>query len=309
MFYNTENFYDTVDDPNTMDDDFTPGGYRKWTQERFGDKVYKLTKVIRDIVKPEVPDIIGLAEIENKSVMVNIMDTLHQNGMSQYSFIHYDSPDERGSDVAMMYNTQSFIILESHPILVHLPGIEDRTRDILHVKGKTITNEILHLFITHFPSRNEGTEKSEHRRYFVASELRNAVYKVLSKNPNENIIIMGDFNDTPDDHSVHEVLGAKRKFKDIINLKLYNLLYPKYQKGMGTTYYKGWLLFDMIIVSGNMLLSGKIDCQPEYADVFNPHYLLHFDDKGRAKINRTYRGRYTGGYSDHLPVFLRIYLK
>lgn len=306
MFYNTENFYDTVDDPATMDDEFTPHGSLKWTEERFNDKVRKFTNVVKNIVKPQTPDIIGMAEIENKNVVMSILDDLNSEGADNYSFVHYDSPDERGADVAMIYNPQSFIVLESNPILVHLPGIEDRTRDILHVKGRTMTDVTLHIFIVHFPSRREGTERSERRRYFVASELHNAVYKILSENPEENIVIMGDFNDTPDDNSIDEVLGAQKSFESISQLKLYNLMYPRHKRGIGSTYHKKWLLFDQFIVSGNVLLSDKIDCKPEYADVFNPPYLIHFDRKGRANTNRTYRGKYTGGYSDHLPIFLKI---
>lgn len=309
MFYNTENFYDIEDDPFTMDDEFTPKGASRWTRERFNDKVIKFTKVIREIRQPAIPDIIGMAEIENKSVMNSILDEMRRQGISRYSFIHYDSPDERGSDVAMIYNTATFTVLESRAIEVHLPGVEDRTRDILHVRGSVHGRINVHLFLTHFPSRREGTDLSERRRYFVASELRNEVYNLLDRNPEDNIIIMGDFNDTPDDNSVDEVLGAEKHFDPIEKSKLYNLLYPRYKKGMGSTYHKGWLLFDQIIVSGNMLSSDKIDCKPEYADIFNPHYLLHFDNKNRSTPNRTYRGKYTGGYSDHLPVYLDIYLK
>ncbi|SFK58940.1 Endonuclease/Exonuclease/phosphatase family protein [Porphyromonadaceae bacterium KH3CP3RA] len=309
MFYNTENFYDIEDDPITMDNEFTPTGVNGWTRERFNDKVTKLTKVIRKIHYPNLPDIIGLAEIENQNVITSVLDELHRQGIEQYSFIHYDSPDERGADVAMIYNSDTFTVQESIAIQVHLPGIEDRTRDILHVKGVMSGGIVLHLFFTHFPSRREGTNLSERRRYFVASELRNEVYKVLDKNPEKNIIIMGDFNDTPDDNSVDEILGAEKNFENIENSKLYNLLYPRYKKGIGSTYHKGWLLFDQIIVSGKMLSSQEIDCKPEYADIFNPSYLLHFDDKSRVSPNRTYRGRYTGGYSDHLPVSLHIYLK
>ncbi len=309
VFYNTENFYDTIDDPLTMDEDYTPNGFRKWTPERFSTKVRKLTAVMGEIVQPAYPDVIGLAEIENKWVMESILDEMNRNDMSRYSFVHYDSPDERGSDVALIYNTQSFIILESYPILVQLPGIEDRTRDILYVKGKTANGEILHLYVVHFPSRNAGTEVSERRRYFVASELRNAVEKILFEKPDENILIMGDFNDTPDDNSIDEILEVEKNFTDIVQKKLYNLLYSKHKKGLGTTYHKGWLLFDQFIVSGNMLLSDKIDCKPEYADIFNPRYLLHADRKNRVRPNRTYNGSYTGGYSDHLPIYLRIYLK
>lgn len=309
MFYNTENFYDTVDDPLTMDDDFTPEGFRNWTEERYNVKVKKITDVISKIVLPEYPDIISLAEIENKTVVESIMNEMLLRGMRGYSYIHYDSPDERGSDVAMIYNTQSFKIIETHPILVHLPGIEDRTRDILYVKGTIANGETLHLFITHLPSRGEGTNLSERRRFFVASELRNAVYKVTAEDPEANVIIMGDFNDTPDNNSVDEVLGAHKSFEDIKSLRLYNLLYPRHQRGLGSTYHKEWLLFDQIIVSGNLLTSNHIDCKPEYADVFNPSWLLYFGRSGIPKPDRTYSGKYVGGYSDHLPVYLKLFIK
>jgi len=309
MFYNTENFYDTVDDPETMDDEFTPNGFREWSEQRYNDKVEKLTKVISTIVHPDKPDIISLAEIENKTVMESILNEMHRQGMEGYSYVHYDSPDERGSDVAMIYKTDSFHVLESNTVLVHLPGIEDRTRDILHVKGMVSNGETLHLFVIHFPSRAEGRELSERRRYFAASELRNAVYKVTAEDPEANVIIMGDFNDTPDDNSVDEVLGARKSFEDVKSLRLYNLLYPRYKKGLGTPYHKGWLLFDQIIVSGNLLTSPAIDCKPENADLFNPSWLLYFGRGNRPKPNRTYSGKYVGGYSDHLPVYLRLNLK
>lgn len=309
MFYNTENFYDFVDDPLTLDDEYTLGGFREWTSERFENKVSNLTNVIKDIVKPELPDVIGLAEIENRSVIMNILDNLKESGVNQYNFIHYDSPDERGVDVALIYNRESFTVLKSTPILIRLPGIEDRTRDILYVKGELNNREILHIFVCHFPSRGEGTEKSERRRYFVASELKNEVYKILNVDALQNILIMGDFNDTPDDNSIFEILGAKKDFNIIDSLNLYNLLYPRFKKGIGSTYHDGWLLFDQFIVSGNILKSENIDCKAEYADVFNPRYLLYFDRNNHPQPNRTYKGKYIGGYSDHLPIFMRIYLR
>jgi endonuclease/exonuclease/phosphatase family metal-dependent hydrolase len=309
IFYNTENFYDTIDDPETMDDEFTPTGRLRWDERKFNDKLEKLTFLFQDIVKPSFPDIIGLAEIENKNVMTCILDNMRRHGMERYSFVHYDSPDERGSDVAMIYNTQSFTVLESRPILVHLNGIEDRTRDILYVKGNTSFGETIHIYIVHFPSRREGREKSERRRNFAATLLHDAVYRVLNENPDENILIMGDFNDTPDDKSVAEVLGARKTVENISSSQLYNLTYPRHKKGIGSTFHKGWLLFDQFIVSGQMLISSKIDCRPEYADVFNPKYLLHFNKNGRPVTNRTYRSHYTGGFSDHLPIHLKIFVK
>ena len=225
MFYNTENFYDTIDDPDIMDSEFTPKGRLRWDEKKFNDKVDKLTFVIQDIVKPQIPDIIGLAEIENKNVMMSILDGLHRKGMNHYSFVHYDSPDERGADVALIYNTQSFIVLESTPIVVHLPGIEDRTRDILYVRGKTTFDEVFHIFIVHFPSRREGTDRSERRRYFVASELHNAVYKVLSQNPDANAIVMGDFNAVPESSVVQGIVNPTKDSKLFDSKKLASLVY------------------------------------------------------------------------------------
>jgi endonuclease/exonuclease/phosphatase family metal-dependent hydrolase len=135
------------------------------------------------------------------------------------------------------------------------------------------------------------------------------VDKVQYNDPSALIFIMGDFNDTPDNHSINEVLGAQQTFDHPLPQQLYNLLAPRSHKGMGSTYYKGWLLFDQIIVSGNVLLSTNFSCRPEDADIFNPRFLLHFNDNGQAVPNRTYRHGYVGGYSDHLPVYLRISLK
>ena len=308
MFYNTENYYDTVDDPDILDDEFTPNGFRNWTEERFNNKTEKIASVIVDIVSPNYPDIIGLAEIENKDVMMALINELQKKHCPNYSFVHFDSPDERGSDVAMIYNTNTFKLLETHPIKVQLQGIEDRTRDILYVKGRLKNNDILNLFFVHFPSRRAGTEETERRRYFVASELRNEILNVMMAESDPKIIVTGDFNDTPDNNGVDEILNAKKTFENPLSNKLYNLLYPRYLKGLGTTYHKKWLLFDQLLVSGNILTSDKTYCKPEDADIFNPRYLLFFNRNGESKPDRTYSGKYTGGYSDHLPVYMKLTL-
>ena len=255
---------------------------------------------------PDFPDIIGLAEIENRGVMNSVAEKLRHERIGNYETVHYESPDERGADIGVLYNPYTFQVIESKPILVKLPGIEDRTRDILYIKGR-VRNEILHFFFTHFPSRREGLDRSERRTYFVASELENAVQNVLTIEPDAQIIISGDFNDTPDNNSVDEILGAKKEFVNIEKQSLYNLLYPRHKRGIGTTYHKQWLLFDQFLVTGSLLLSTKIQCKPENADVFNPPYFIHFE-KHRHFPNRTYSGKYVGGYSDHLPIYLKMYL-
>lgn len=309
VWYNVENLFDTRNDPDALDDDFTPEGKNRWTILRLNEKIDRLTNVIQEITQPRMPDVIGFGEVENDEVLMDVIDEFHRRKMGHYSFVHYDSPDERGIDVAVIYNADTFKVEHSHPILVSLPGVENRTRDILYIKGRLSNGEIIHLFAVHFPSRREGSEKSEPRRFFAASELRNAVENVFTEDAGANIVIMGDFNDTPDDHSVSEVIGARKTFDAVEKNQLYNLLYPRAKKGLGTTYHKGWLFFDQIIVSGNMLLSQKFVCRPQDADVFNPRYLLHFNGNHSVNLNRTYGKHYFGGYSDHLPVFLAIKLK
>jgi predicted extracellular nuclease len=309
MWYNVENLYDTVHDPNTLDNDFTPTGFYHWTKKRYNEKVAKITQVFHNIVQPNFPDIIGLAEIENDTVLTALVEKMNNNEMHGYKFVHFESPDERGIDVAMIYNSKSFTVQESMPISVHLPGIKERTRDILYVKGTTKNEEILHLFFVHFPSRNEGTEETEQRRCFATSILKENIDKILCENEQSNIAILGDFNDTPDNKSITEVLGAQKSFNNLQPYNLYNLLYPKINKGLGTIYYYGWLLFDQIIVSGHLLNNPKIECTAAHADIFNPRYLLHFNQNGTIQPNRTYHRRYIGGYSDHLPVFLKMKLK
>lgn len=310
VFYNTENLYDTIDDPDTLDDDFTPEGRMGWTDDRFNRKVYNISKVLYDIVSPKLPDIIGLAEVENRFVLEQILKQKFFFSET-YDIVHYDSPDERGSDVGMIYNKNTFEVLYSEPILVRLAGLEDRTRDILYVKGKTNNGRMIHVLFNHWPSRREGTEESEARRFLAAGILRGKVDEILSSDKDANIVIMGDFNDTPENNSVKLVLKAGEPDPPFYADQLYNLVLPRMRKGIGSTHHKKWLMFDQIIVSGNMMdpSSGYV-CLPQNADVFNPRYLLHYDKRAGFEPNRTSaRNKYFGGYSDHLPVFLTIGLK
>ncbi len=312
VFYNTENLYDTIDDPETMDDDFTPEGRMHWTEKKFKKKIFNIAEVLHDIVEPYYPDIIGLVEIENRFVLEQLLlqDSLQ---LISYGIVHYDSPDERGIDVALIYNKQTFEVLYSEPVKVSLQGVEDRTRDILYVYGKMLDKQIpLHIFVNHWPSRREGTQESEERRFLAAGILRGKVDEIFANDKQANIVIMGDFNDTPANNSVKLVLKAQEPKPPFFDNELYNLMLPRMRKGIGSTYYKGWLLFDQIIVSGNMLQPDNdngLDCSPQDADVFNPRYLMHFDKRFGFEPNRTTGRKYFGGYSDHLPAFLKLRIR
>lgn len=309
MFYNVENLYDTVNDPITNDDEFTPSGKVPWTTERLYTKIKHTGQVIADITGPAMPDLVGLAEIENLNVL-EMLTTSAGLSKTTYSIIHFDSPDERGIDVALLYNPATFKVITSEPQQVTLPD-SDLTRDILYVKGKINSGEILHVFINHWPSRREGSEISASKRMAAANVLRDKLDLLQKLEKNPKIVILGDFNDEPSDNSITQGLKALAPDQAITNNNLYSLLYPEFKKGEGSLFYKDWDLFDQVIVSGNML-SGKKGLRTSVKDagIFNADYLLFKNKTGESRPNRTMSGdKYYGGYSDHLPVYVKFNLK
>jgi endonuclease/exonuclease/phosphatase family metal-dependent hydrolase len=307
VFYNVENLYDTQDDPKTNDDEFTPTGKVPWTAERLEIKINHLAQVLADIVNPAMPDIVGFAEIENKQVL-EMLTGSSKLKKTRYGIVHYDSPDERGIDVAMIYNQATFIVITSEPLHVTLPD-NDLTRDILYVKGKLNTGEILYVFVNHWPSRREGSELSEPKRMAAANVLRAKIDAIQKLEKSPNILILGDFNDEPSDNSITKGLKAQSMDKAINSTNLYNLLYPEFKKGEGSLYYKDWDLFDQVIVSGNMLSRKKgLRTSVNDAGIFKAEYLLYTNKAGEARPNRTMGEKYFGGYSDHLPVYVKFNL-
>ncbi len=251
-----------------------------------------------------MPDIIGMAEVENRSVLEQLID-LPEMAAVKYGIVHYDSPDERGIDVALLYNTKTFTVLSSEPVPVTLDGGIDRTRDILYVKGKTEGGTILNIFVNHWPSRREGSAESENKRMTAASVLHQKIQELLKNDIKANILVMGDFNDNPDNRSITEGIGALPPVGPFKPENLYDLLYPKFKSGSGSLYYKSWDLFDQIIVSGSMLKKSKgLNCSPEDAGIYKAKFLLYTNNNGDERPNRTMGNKYFGGYSDHLPVYV-----
>jgi len=307
VFYNVENLYDTKNDPKINDEEFTPTAKVPWTEDRLETKINHIGQVLTDITKPAMPDLVGFAEIENQQVLEMLTNSASLS-KTKYSIVHYDSPDERGMDVAMLYNPSTFNVISSEPLNVVLPG-NDRTRDILYVKGKLISGEILHVFINHWPSRREGSELSEPKRMVAARVLRAKLDEIQKLEKSPNILILGDFNDEPSDNSITQGLKALNPDQAISNNTLYSLLYPQFKKGEGSLYYKDWDLFDQIIVSGNMLMKQKgLHASLQDANIFSAEYLLFKDKSGEARPNRTMGAKYFGGYSDHLPVYVTFSL-
>jgi endonuclease/exonuclease/phosphatase family metal-dependent hydrolase len=312
MFYNVENLFDTEDDPEKRDEEFLPEGSRYWSKYRYYNKLNNIYKVIVGVGEWDLPQIVGLSELENRKVLEDLISNtpLYK---ADYKIIHYESPDRRGIDVGMLYRTEYFTPILQKPIRVVWPKSMSTgtTRDILYVSGYTNANDTLHIFINHWPSRWGGQMETEEKRMYVANMVKKETDSIFRVNPNANIIIMGDLNDYPSDRSLLESLKTQTEFDDIKPKKLYNLsYYLEHEKKLGTHKYNGqWGILDQIIVSGGVLDTvSSIYSTLDDAHVYNADFLLEPDDKFTGKkVNRTYIGfKYHGGYSDHLPVYLDL---
>ncbi|NVN93702.1 MAG: endonuclease [Bacteroidetes bacterium] len=311
MFYNLENFYDTRNDSITLDDDFTSFGMKYWGKEKYNTKLNNTYKVIASVGGWEPPEIIGVCEVENKWVVSEIASGTPLRKFN-YKYIHYDSPDARGIDVAMLYRPDKFTPVFHKPIRITFPFDSiSRTRDILYVKGLTITKDTLHIFVNHFPSKYGGAMLTIPKRNYVATVLRSKVDSILAVNPYANIVIMGDFNDEPMDESILKYLNAKCDTGGLKNADLYNLMCKlKTTEKIGTNKFREqWSLIDQMIVSTSLAKNVKQWHVKNYrAYIFKAAYLLQPDETYMGvRTFRTYTGsKYTGGYSDHLPVYMDL---
>lgn len=300
VFYNVENLFDTINDPEKNDEEFTPEGKNAWNSQRYNHKLSQLATVLAGSSE-ELPALIGLAEVENDAVL---RDLIAQEALSGggYEIIHFGSLDERGIDVALLYRKKIFKPDHMETFYVNLGHGERPTRDILYVNGHFKGGPLLHVFVNHWPSRYGGQEQSEPKRKMAATVLRTAIDEILTENSNASILAMGDFNDYPTNISLTEVLSAK---SDTESGLLVNLMKDKEAELRGSYNYRGeWGFLDQIIVSRSMYEGGLIMVKPGSAA---PHFtdeMMFTDPKyGDIKPSRTYGGpNYYGGFSDHLPV-------
>ncbi len=308
MFWNVENLFDPFDDSLTLDEEFTPGGAKHWTWTKFRHKLNNIYKVIAMAGGWNPPDIIGLCEVENRWVLKQLV---RNTPLSKYEYriIHYDSHDPRGIDVCMLYLPGSFRLLYSAPVRVTglKPG-DEPARDILYVKGLIRGPDTLHLFINHWPSRYQGVMVSAHKRLRAAEILKQNTDSLFALDPGNRIIIFGDFKAEPADQSFSGILKAENKSGGIEATTLYNLAIQTISSFPGTQKYQGkWYMFDQFIISGN-LFNEQDACHMKVPDF---DFLLEKDENYVGlKPFRTYNGyHYKGGFSDHLPVMLKISLK
>ncbi len=318
VFYNVENLFDCSHDSLKNDVEFLPGGLRGWTPTRYYDKIGKIGKVLAGIGETRFPDLVGLAEVENDACLFTLTrnSPLKQAG---YQFVHKESADSRGVDVALLYNRYRFcpeVVKTLTPVFKNEP--ERTTRDVLYVNGRIDNLERLHVFVCHFPSRLGGDAVSETYRQQVARMIRSVVDSLFLNDDGANVLIMGDFNDYPFDASLSvdlKVMSPVRlrddgkpaesdtSKREIIgqNSLLDLMLKPGVQSVSGTHKNEGeWGYLDQFIVSGSLYKHSNP------MRVFCPEYLLVPDTRFLGvKPFRTYDGyRWQGGFSDHLPIWV-----
>ena len=319
IFYNVENLFDTVDHPNKRDEDFTPKGSRAWDKQRYQLKLERIAEVLS--LFHSCPAFVGLAEVENRTVLE---DLLRQPSIADidYGIAHFESPDRRGIDCALCYDKAVFSLSTSRKLSVGAASAPHFvTRDILHVEGQVFGGIEMHFFVNHWSSRREGQKETEPRRIRAAKVLRQAIDRVFLKNPSANIVVMGDFNDYPDNKSLSSVLAARSTAhidaesspsseKEEHGMQpLVNLLYDEHLADEGTAVHKReWGVLDQIIVS-QALYRGEsgLGLVEQDAEILRIEKLLHTYRDGGQKPNATFGGRkYHGGYSDHLPVYIGL---
>jgi endonuclease/exonuclease/phosphatase family metal-dependent hydrolase len=311
-FYNVENLFDTIDDPNINDADFLPGARIPWTSERYEVKLSHIADVIKALSDPKPLAVMGLCEVENKVVIEDLLKSPVLLPF-RYRVIHRESPDERGIDNAMIYDADQFTPVAVYSIPVRLDETNsDRTRDILYVKGVSpkAKTDTLHIFVNHWPSRSGGQEISEPKRIKAAETLLALTDSLFSRNPKSLIIAMGDFNDEPSNKSLSEILKVAPPTERPVQNGLYNLMYPLYKQGKGTLWYKDWDLFDQVIVSGYLMAKERGICfRGTEGNIFDADWLMYKSGDGASRPNRTAAKDYYGGYSDHLPVYIDLIIK
>ena len=309
-FYNLENFYDTINDPFTDDDEFTPDGANAYTPAVFWEKVEKLSSVISQMAMDKTDDglaILGVAEIENGDVLRTLCKSAKLKSRN-WKVVQFDGPDGRGVDCALLYNPALFKVLQASSLTVEVEDGDRPTRDVLSVTGKLL-NDTVHVFVNHWPSRRGGEAATRAKRGLAASVSKKVIDSLVQKNPNAKIINMGDLNDDPINKSVTEVLGAKGNEKEVKPGGLYNPWVSFYKRGLGTMAYQDtWGLFDQIIISYGFINDKSAGLHFIENEVFNRSFMIEKFGQYKGYPKRSYsNGVWNGGYSDHFPTI--IYLK
>lgn len=307
IFYNVENLFDTIDEPDKIDEEFLPSSKANWNTQKYKEKLQHIAQVIDSLTTTIQPMLIGLAEVENRQVLEDLVQQPNMRRIN-WGIIHHDSPDERGIDVAILYNKDIVEEIIGTHLNVNING--DPTRDIAYLKCYINEGEPIWLFVNHWPSRRAATDSTGAKRTIAANTLLKKIENLYLGEPFANVIVMGDLNDNPTDSSV-QVLTTY-KFTQPEYQQLNNLMIPLMQQGKYSVTYKEQKdVFDQIIVSQGLLNPrSAYRMQGSAAHIYAPAWLMYQHSKYGPIPNRTYAsGKYVGGYSDHLPVYMDIVFK
>ncbi len=314
VFYNLENLFDTIPSPGVFDREFIPSGSKAWNSSKYWKKIGNIEQVFYEIAKTvkSYPTIIGVSEIENRNVLEDIVAT-PKLVRANYDIVHYDSPDVRGVDVALLYRPDMFTVENSRSLRIEMPDNKDfKTRDVLMVWG-LMRGERFCFFVNHWPSRLGGQAASESKRIATAKVVRQAVDSITRVYPDVKVVIMGDLNDDPVCKSLTEGLGAKSKPTEVKAGDLYNPFVALFKAGYGTLAYQDcWNLFDNMVVNETLLNAsvGKLKLRKHgkyYGYIFDRPFLHQQSGRYKGYPLRTFVGdTFQGGYSDHFPVYLLI---
>ena len=312
VFWNLENFFDPFVDSTLTYNDYTPEGVQRWTISRFYKKRNNLYKTILSMSEGKPLSIIGLCEIENTFVTTMLFQETPLK-RHNYRVIHYEGDDRRGIDVAIVYSVDKLQLVSSEVVKIRNPDNKYfKTRDILYAKFYDKKSDTLHCFVNHWPSRYGGERETIYLRKLAALSLKSKIDSLISVSAEiPKIIVMGDFNDTPYDKSIIDVLGAVPYDKSSKSDTLINLFSDSEILGFeGTLKHKyNWQIFDQMIISKSLIYNDKsLLYKKKSAKIFHADFLFVDDDTyGGKKLFRTYIGpKYQGGYSDHLPIYIDL---
>lgn len=299
-FYNCENYYDTIDQKNAIDEEYTPQSTKGYNTAIFIQKRKRIAQTIYELgkqVKQDGISLIGLVEIENKMVLEALVNDplIHKY---HYQIIHFDSRDYRGIDVALLYNPAHFKPFQFKPISLSEGAHQNDfpTRDILYVKGR-LDNSWVHVLVNHWPSRRGGTKESARRRFWASEIAKRLIDSLQTVDTNTQIIMMGDFNDNPTDPSLK-------------NIPLENPFYLLFKKGLGSLAYNDqWSLFDQILLSRAYMDTNNIISYSK-SIIYNKRDRIETEGRYKGYPKRTWSGdQYNAGFSDHFPVSVILNLK
>ena len=307
LFYNVENLFDVTDDPMTADDEFLSGGVRHWSYKRYQEKLNRVAKVLLASCGFDLPVIIGLCEVENRLVLE---DLTRKTALAAFNYriIHKDSPDNRGIDVALLYRADLILPLEYDYLPLKSQKEEIiHTREILYAVFCFPSQDSLHVFFNHWPSRYSGQAETESLRIRAANTLKNAVDRIRTNHTEARVVIMGDFNDQPLNKSLKDVLEARTENSTGQAGELINLSAGWAPRGT-LKHQQSWQIFDQIIVSDYLLKGTGLSTTKNGATIVDLPFLFEPDPRFKGKrLFRTYFGyKYQGGFSDHLPVRLKL---